>query len=256
MLPKSVLVTRPIDQSKQLNELLENNGFKAISLPLIKLERIKTNPALDSFFNELDSFDWIVFTSVNAVKFFFEAAEEKGVKFYFYPDLKIATVGEKTKLQLEQLGYRTNFVPIKYTAEVLADNMDDVAGKKILIPRSSDASNHYIEVFKSRKAEAIPLTIYQNSPVTYSLEEFSEKFNQNIDYLTFASGSAVKAFDTLLKMKGATLTKEKLICIGPSTAKVANELGYEVTAIAEPHTNEGIIEAILKEEKNVKTAQT
>ena len=251
---KSVLITRPADQSKSFSEQLEKENFKVSYLPLIELAHIQNNEVLKNNLDTLDSFDWLVFTSVNAVKCFFETVEEFGVKLYFFPDLKIATVGEKTKLQLEQLGYRTNFVPIKYTAEVLADNMDDVNGKRILIPRSSKASNHYIDVFKSRGAQPVPVTVYENRAVNYEAREFSSILSKNFDYLTFASGSAIEAFHKHMKAAGRKLLEEKIICIGPSTATVAKDLGYAISAIAEPHTAEGIVEAIKKLERNVQTA--
>ena len=250
---KSVLITRPENQSKSFREQLEKEKFKVSQMPLIQLSSIAENHKLKEAFENLERFDWLVFTSVNAVTYFFDAAEKHGVKFYFYPDLKIATVGEKTKLQLEQLGYRTNFVPIKYTAEVLADNMDDVNGKQILIPRSSKASNHYLEVFTSRGATPTAVTVYENKSIIYKAAEFAEIMNQGFDYLTFASGSAVIAFDNNLKLSQIKLKQEKVICIGPSTAKVAENLGYEVAAIAEPHTTEGMVTAIKKLEEYVQT---
>lgn len=250
---KSVLITRPANQRKNFSDQLEKENFKVGFLPLIELSTIKNNEALKNKLNDLDRFDWLVFTSVNAVKYFFEAAEEFGVKLYFFSHLKIATVGEKTKLQLEQLGYRTNFVPIKYTAEVLADNMDDVNGKRILIPRSSKASNHYIDVFKSRGAEAIPVTVYENKVIYYEAKEFNRVLSQKFDYLTFASGSAIDAFHNHMKSTGLELLEEKIICIGPSTATHAQNLGYSVAAIATPHTAEGLVDAIKKLEKNVQT---
>ena len=200
---------------------------------------------------QLENIDWIVFTSPKTVEFFFAIAEDFGTKFYYYPDLKLATVGEKTKLKLEHLGYRTNFVPIQYTAEVLAENMDEnIEGKKVLIPQSNLASKEYLEVFNKRGAQPVPVTIYETLAVNYPADSFAEKVN-DVDYLTFTSGSTFKAFMENANNSGVKLTNEKIICIGPSTVKVVEQNGQKVSAIAEPHTTEGMTRAIEKLEEHV-----
>lgn len=248
---KKILITRPESESKDFKQLLEKEGAEVDALPMIRFEGINLSDDLKATFNQLDKFDWLVFTSAKAVQFFFEAAAMYEVKFYFYPNLKIATVGEKTKLKLEQLGYRTNFVPIKYTAEVLAENVDDVNGKNILIPRSNLASEEYISVFAKRGAAVFPLTVYNNIPVSYSKQQLETLLNQKLDYLTFTSGSTFKAFHQLLVEHELQLNDEKIICIGPSTANVVSTLNYTVTAVASTHTVEGIIDTIKQLEENV-----
>lgn len=249
---KSVLITRAVHQSKQFIKLVEKHGGRAIAMPLIELVELEDKSEIDLAFDQLEEMDWLVFTSENTVDYFFKYADEKGIKFYFYPNLKIATVGEKTKLKLEQLGYRTNFVPIQYTAKVLAENMDEeISGKKILIPRSDLASNEYLSVFESRGAKVFPLTVYNNKAIEYSSKMVEEILNQKIDYLTFTSGSTINSFHICVQQKAMNFKESKTYCIGPSTAKVANELGYKVDGIANPHTEEALMEMILKDNKDV-----
>jgi uroporphyrinogen III methyltransferase/synthase len=215
---------------------------------MIELVELDDKTAVNFAFEKLDEIDWLVFTSENAVNFFFQYAKEAGIKFYFYPNLKIATVGEKTKLKLEQLGYRTNFVPIGYTAEVLAENMDeDISGKKVLIPRSDLANDEYLKVFEERGAEVYPLTVYKNQAIEYSKETLSEKLTENIDYLTFTSGSTIQSFYRSTLNADLNLSKYKIYCIGPSTARAAQNLGYVVDGVANPHTEEAMFDLILKD---------
>lgn len=249
---RSVVITRAEHQSKNLVDRVENHGGTPIVIPMIELIKVDDKTEINQAFSRLDEIDWLVFTSENAVDYFFQYAEESGVKFYFYPNLKIATVGEKTKLKLEQLGYRTNFVPIKYTAEVLAENMDeDIAGKQVLIPRSDLASNDYIQVFEKRGAQVFPLTVYRNQSIEYNADSLTSKLEGNVDCITFTSGSTVKAFANGLKKISIDLTKTKVYCIGPSTAKVAEESGFTVSGVAEPHTEEALFELILKDNSYV-----
>ena len=224
---KKVLITRSAEDNKDFKEQLEKKGVEVIEAPMIRFELAEDLTVIHEQLEQLEAIDWIVFTSAKTVEFFFEIAERKGIKFYYYPDLKIATVGEKTKLKLEQLGYRTNFVPIQYTAEVLAENMDEnIEGKRILI-------------------------IYETLPVAYTIEDFETVMNQKIDYLTFTSGSTFDAFYENMLGAKIDLTFEKIICIGPSTAKVVEQKGFDVSILAAPHTTEGMIKAIEKLEEHV-----
>ncbi len=249
---KKVLVTRSAEDNKNFREQLEKKGAEVTELPMIQFQLSKDLMVIHRQLEKLETIDWIVFTSAKAVEFFFQIAKDKGIKFYYYPNLKIATVGEKTKLKLEQLGYRTNFVPIQYTAEVLAENMDEnIEGKNILIPQSNLASKEYFHVFEKRGASPIPATIYENLPIIYGSETFEAILDKGIDYLTFTSGSTFKAFYQNMLNAKVNVKSEKIICIGPSTAKVVEQKGNKVSAIAAPHTTEGMIIAIEKLEEHV-----
>lgn len=250
---KRVWISRPELSAKAMAKLFENQGAEAINIPLIQLHLKEDLSELHAALDQLESFEWIVFTSENAVRFFFEAAVNFGIKFYFYPNLKIATVGEKTKIALEQLGYRTNFVPIEYTAEVLAANMDEeIAGKRVLIPRSAIALDDYLDLFERRGAKAEAISIYENEPIFYSSEELKETLS-TADYLTFTSASAVSSLAEQIDVQQTDFSKVRIVCIGPSAAERAKEVGLEVAAVATPHTAEGILSAIEKLEENVTT---
>lgn len=101
---KKVLITRSAKDNKEFKEQLEKKGALVSELPMIQLQPIEDLTEIHAALDSLDQIDWIVFTSASTVQFFFQIAEQKGVKFYYYPDLKIATVGEKTKIKLEQQG--------------------------------------------------------------------------------------------------------------------------------------------------------
>lgn len=242
---KKVLITRAEHQSEAFKKLVERANGTAVLFPTIEIKGIEDLTEIKKALDALDQIDWLVFTSENAVNYFFGYAHEYGIKFYFYPDLKIATVGEKTKLALEQLGYRTNFVPIEYTAKVLAENMDlDIAGKKVLIPRSSKATDEYIRVFEERGAQAIPLTVYENVIKSYDSNEAREFLSDDFDYITFTSGSTLKGFMSAIEQAQIEYPKARYLSIGPSTSKIAETVGLQIDATAKEYTIEGIMETI------------
>lgn len=246
---RRVLLTRPKEGAEEFKRKLEFQGAEVINFPLIELSLKEDLEELDRAFETFEEYEWVVFNSPAAVRFFFQKANDHGLKLYFYPDLKFATVGEKTKLTLEQLGYRTNFVPIKYTAEVLANNMPDIEGKNILIPASELTSGNYIEVFEKRGAHPHLIKVYENKAVQYEQSVINDMIDQKIDYITFTSGSAVEAFVNMIGKPSERMTESSVICIGPSTAAVAQEHAIFVNGIAEPHTVEGMVELMKELEK-------
>lgn len=244
---QKVLITRAAHQADSLIKLVESHGGEPIAFPMIAIREISQTDKIELALKQLEIYDWIVFTSVNAVKYFFSYAERFQVRFYFYPNLKIATVGEKTKMFLEQLGFRTNFVPIEYRAEVLAVNMDEsIEGKRVLIPRSSKANDDYIRVFEKRKAIVDSLIVYQNQEVQYSKEELITLQEKLVDSIAFTSPSSIKAMVNNFKNNDLPFPQAKVYCIGPSTAAEAKNQGLEVSGVASPHTVEGLIETLSK----------
>jgi len=250
-LKSRVLITRAEHQTDEFKKKVEHAGLEAIVLPMIEIKAIEANTDLTNVFNQMEKYDWLIFTSSNSVKFFFDAVDEQNVKMYFFPNLKIATVGEKTKMTLEQRGYRTNFVPIKFTAKVLTESLEDLKGKNILIPRSGIATNDYIRAFEEKGAKVHAIDLYNNNPRSFEANTLNKLFDQNLDYITFTSGSTAKSFADNVNKLDIKLDQVKVICIGPSTAKVASDNGLKVEAIAETHTIEGIIDVIKKLENNV-----
>jgi len=246
---KKVLLTRPPEGMEEFHRKLDFEGAKVISRPLIELNAAKDQSKIDAALDKLEDFEWLVFNSPASVKFFFQRIEERGIKMYFYPDLKIATVGEKTKMKLEQLGYRTNFVPIEFTAEVLAANLPNVAGKQILIPASNLSGQDYIRAFEKRGGLPHQHVLYENRPIHLSEGEKKKIIDQIPDYLTFTSGSAVRSFDANFGNPQHSFYPAQVVCIGPSTAATAAELNWKIDSVAAPHTVEGMIQAMKRLEE-------
>jgi len=229
---KTVLITRSEEQAKPFLEKLSNLGFRIILFPLIEIKAINSNQLIAQF-NQLN-YDWIIFTSTNAVKYFFQLISPKLIS------CKIAVVGDKTKMAIKNLGLRVDFTPSKYTSKNLGEEISIKNNDTILIPRSAIAKDNMLESLRVKGASVYPISIYKNSPINYSIKEIETIFSQKIDYITFTSSSIVKAF-SLLKIK---LNKEKVICIGPETAKTTKKLKINVFRIAEPHNIEGMIKII------------
>ena len=128
----------------------------------------------------------------------------------------------------------------------MATELPIEANQHVFIPRSDLAKNDIVEVLEQRGCLVTTLSIYQNTSTRYSLKEVEEINKQQIDFVVFTSGSAVKSYyDNHIVLKDA-----KVICIGPETAKIAIEKNSKVTAVANPHTMEGVLDVIKKTSTN------
>jgi len=236
MLPlkdKTVLITRSVNQATEFINKLQNLGANTVTLPLINNTAINQSELISKVKNA--DYDWIIFTSVNAVHFYFDSISSLTI------NSKIGAVGNKTADALKRLNIKIDFIPSQFTAKTLANEIPILANENILIPRSNLAKNDVVEILEDRNCKVEPISIYKNSSITYPTNELNELFNQQIDFITFTSGSTITSFMKL----GITLTNEKVICIGPETAKVAKENNLSVAAIATPHNIEGMIDSII-----------
>ncbi|MDT8411843.1 MAG: uroporphyrinogen-III synthase [Vicingaceae bacterium] len=233
---KTVLITRSKEQSADFIELLQNNSFEIVLLPLIEFQSINTSILKSLFKNEI-SFNWIIFTSHNAVNYFFKTVSPKNINA-----IKIAAVGKKTAESLINFGVKTDFIPSDFTAETLGNEIPVLPNEKVFIPHSALSTNNLEELLNNKNALVETLVIYDNQAVKYSKEELDKILNKPIDYITFTSGSCVKAYIN----NNIHIPNAKIICIGPSTAKVARENKLEVAAIPNEFTIEGMVEEIKK----------
>jgi len=231
---KTIIVTRSENQALGFITQLKNLGAKTIALPLIK-NTAKNQEELSSKLNQ-NGYNWIIFTSPNAVQFFFETISPKEI------NSKIATVGSKTKELINALGLTVDFIPSKFTAKQLATEIPVNENDTILIPRSNLAKNDIIEILKNRTCSIDTITIYENTAIRYSKKELDTIFKQQIDFITFTSGSTVASF---MKLE-IELNQEKIICIGPETAKIASDYNLSVSGISNPHNIDGMINELTK----------
>ncbi len=230
---KTVLITRPKNQSEEFVLKLKKLGAIPLVFPLIELEAVDQSELKKNFFN--NKFDWIIFTSYNAVEYFFKTINPQAVHS------KIAVVGTKTEEILSHYDRKADFIPSNFTAETLAKEIPISTNENVFIPQSELAKNTLAEMLTMRGTNPFSVTIYRNNKVKYEPKEVKKFFCKKIDFVTFTSGSTIKAFVDL-KIE---LRESKVICIGPKTAKIATSNNLKVDAIAQPYTTDGMINTII-----------
>jgi len=232
-----VLIPRPIGLADEFSDKLLALGAQPVIFPLIKVDPINQEELKST--HQSHQFDWILFTSSVAVKYFFESISPKDVVS------KIAVVGTSTKKEVEKLGLTVGFTPSAATAKKLVKEIPLNKGEKLLIPRSKIAGASIIELLKKRGMKVTELAIYNNTPVEYSKEEVDAVFKENINVITFTSGSTVESFMKLLRTYKIKLDSQHIVSIGPSTTSAAKKMRLDVDVTAEEHNTDGLIEAIL-----------
>lgn len=247
---KRILVTRSADQSGEFACMLEERGAQVIQCPTICLVPPDSWDEVDAAINSLASMDWLILTSANAVRFFFERLRALGRDSRSIADCKVCVVGPKTAEALASHGIRPDLVPEEFTAEGLIDAFAGVPlkGKKILFPRAD------------RARELIPPALEQmgalvNSPVLYC-SAMPEKLTDEarlsieqgeIDAVTFSASSTVENLAMLLggmERMQKMLSNVAVASIGPITSLTCRRLGLDVAVEPTQATLEFMAEAL------------
>jgi uroporphyrinogen III methyltransferase / synthase len=247
---KKMVITRARKQASDLVKRLSDLGAHCIEAPTIRVTEPQDYTPMDQAITDLSRFDWIVFTSVNGVHFFFERLFELGHDVRHLHTLKTACIGPATAQRLRDFGLNADIIPESYRAESVIEAFKDQAmkGTHILIPRAMEARPILPVELRNMGAEVTEVTAYETIGVTDKTDELIEQLrNGAIDLVTFTSSSTVKSFAALLPLdeKAGLMKKVTVACIGPITAETAGELGFSVDICAESYTIPGLADAIL-----------
>jgi len=251
LLGKKILVTRAEDQNTEIADQLRQYGATPILLPTIRIIPLENYSELDRSIKRLSTYDWLIFTSLNGVKYFLSRLEEIGGCIEKLGDAKIAAIGTKTGQILKAHGIKVDFIPGKYRAEGLIDGMKKagIKGKKVLIPRAESAREILPQELRKWGAEVDVIAVYKTIKPSYSAE-YRKKFIKKgeIDVITFTSSSTVTNFVAIFsEQELGTLTSGSLVaCIGPITQKTAEKKGIKTDIMPEEYTTRALIEAIIK----------
>jgi uroporphyrinogen-III synthase len=246
MLPlagKRILITRTRQQASSLAAQLEAIGAVPVAIPAIEIVPPETYAPLDAALRRLDTFDWLLFTSANAVEVFAQRRT---------PGLapkRVAAIGPATAKAAELAGLTVNLVPSRYVAESLAEALTpQVAGCRVLLIRAAEARDVLPEFLSSTGADVTIASAYRNQIPETSVSAICNVFSSVEtcpQAITLTSASSARSLVALLNIAGITLAPEiALASIGPITSEAIRELGYEPAAEATEATIPSLIEAV------------
>ncbi|MDK9707270.1 MAG: uroporphyrinogen-III C-methyltransferase [Desulforhopalus sp.] len=250
---RKIIVTRTREQASDLVAGLEEFGANCFEYSTINIQPVDSYEILDEELERINEYHWIIFTSLNGVKYFFERLYSKGLDARNLKGPEIAVVGKSTADLLLQYGVHADLIPSVFTGEGLAESLLDqgVEGRNILIPRALQGRELLPETLRGAGAQVTVAPVYQNCPAEGDKESLrAELALGKIDMVTFTSSSTVRNFLAMLDgvdqdELNRLLANVKIAAIGPITAKTVTDSGLRVDVQPEQHTIPAMIEAIV-----------
>ncbi len=242
---KKIVVTRASDQAAEFSARLRALGADVAELPVISIEASPDCGPLDRAIENLHEYDWLIFTSVNGVRFFMDRLDRSPSDLRSLR-ARICAIGPATRKAVEALHLKVDLMPAEYVAEGLlaAFHSHDVAGKRILLPRAAVARD-LIPAELSRMGACVDVVEAYRNIVPESAHTLAHNIFQAArkpDWITFTSSSTVKNF---LALAGSeSLHGVRIASIGPVTSATARMHGLIVDAEASVYTIEGLLEAL------------
>jgi uroporphyrinogen III methyltransferase/synthase len=237
---RRVVVTRPAGQAEPLVGALRAAGAEPVVVPAVETVAAEDGgAALGAAVAEVGTYDWVVFTSANAVEHTFahlhDARSLGGVK--------VAAVGSATAAALEPRGVMADLVPAEFVAEALVAAFPTAPpGGRVLLPRSASAREVVADGLAAKGWVVTAVDAYRTVPA--SVSERDRRRVAEADAVTFTSGSTV---DGLVAACGIDGLPPVVVCIGPVAAGACEHHGIEVAAVADPHTVAGLVAALVRE---------
>ena len=239
---KRIVVTRAKGQAEELSGRLRALGADVIEIPSIEIRPAPDYGPLDSAIENLASYDWLIFTSVNGVRFFVERLDRSAADWRALR-ARIAAIGPATRKAVEALHLKVDLMGAEYVAEglVQAFRTWDLAGKRILLPRAAVARDLVPDALRHLAATVDVLEAYRTE-VPAETAGLIARIHKP-DCITFTSSSTARNF---IEAAGTEwFTGVQVASIGPVTSETVRSLGLEVAAQARVYTMDGLVEAVL-----------
>jgi uroporphyrinogen III methyltransferase / synthase len=232
-----------------LTEQLHRLGAEVLSQPAIVVGEPDDWQPLDEAIARLGDFDWIVFSSVNGVSYFFKRLLESGRDARHLGRARLAAIGPTTAQGLERYHLRADLVPDEFRAEALADALAaNAAGRRFLLIRASRGREVLAERLSAAGAAVEQVVAYSSRDVDEPDASLAARLAAGeIDWITVSSSSIARSLANLF---GENLRLAKLASISPVTSATLRELSFEPAAEATTFTAAGLVDAILRQQQN------
>ncbi len=250
---KRMIVTRTREQASELVARLEEAGASCYECSTINIKPVDSYEVFDEELERINEYHWILFTSLNGVKYFFERLFSKGMDARDLKGPSVAVVGKSTADLLLSYGINADLIPPKFTGEGLAESLLDqgIEGRNILVPRAKEGREILPEMLRGGGAQVMVTPVYKNIPPQGRIDELrAELESGQVDLVTFTSSSTVRNFltmvdasdqDELLRLMAGV----KIAAIGPITAKTVTDSGLQVDIQPENYTIAAMVQSVI-----------
>jgi uroporphyrinogen III methyltransferase/synthase len=243
---KRIVVTRATQHAPALSEKLRELGADVLEMPATQIARLDLAP-LRALISTVGDFDWVIFTSQNAVAIFWEQLLGSGRDARALAGVKLAAVGPATAGALLERGITVDVIPKRFVAEGLLEilqDRSDISGAKVLYVTADGARDVLRDGLETMGAEVVVIEAYRSIKDGEGAERLARKIEAGkVDLVTFTSASSVKAY---VDSVGDDLApRVPAASIGPQTSEALKENGIEVKYEAKESTIDGLVAAIL-----------
>jgi uroporphyrinogen III methyltransferase/synthase len=250
LMGKTIVVTRARAQASDLVFRLESLGADCFECPTIRVAPPEDTGPLDAAIENISTYHWLIFTSVNGVTAFFDRFFALGRDVRALGHIRTATVGPATAAKLLSYGVRSDIVPDNYRGEAVAAAFagEDIQGKHILLPRAAQARPVIPNELAKMGAMVSDVPTYRTIQDKRNVDRLMDLLKEKrADLITFTSSSTAKNFRALFTDDAfKALTAEvPVAAIGPITADTARSLGFRMDLVAEEFTIPGLCDAVL-----------
>jgi uroporphyrinogen III methyltransferase/synthase len=251
---RRIIVTRSREQAGELIEMLEDRGAEAIAAPTIRIAAADDPAPLEAAVGAIGRFDWIIFTSANAVDSFMTRVLAQG-DVRDLKGVRIATVGPSTASRLNRYGIRVDLTPGEYRAEGLIEALEaigPVRGTRVLLPRADIGREVIADDLRRAGADVTDVVAYRTTLAQGERDGDRDVYrlllDGAIDAITFTSASTVRNFAQIHgEEQAADLLRDVVVaCIGPVTAEAAHQLGIAATVMPERYTIPDLVDTLVE----------
>jgi uroporphyrinogen III methyltransferase / synthase len=249
---KSIAVTRSREQAAGFTRQLTDLGAEVLEVPTIRIEAPSRREDIVDALLELNSYDWLIFTSPNGVTNFFEYFFRQFHDMRDIGGCRIAAVGPATARKLKELHLQVDLMPDEAIGASIAEAFKDyesIENLKICLLRAEVANRELPEALEALGAIVDDVACYRTVAETEDRTGAAAKLLEHgADWITFTSASTVEHFHGRFDLP--SLRKKfpqlKMASIGPETSKALLALNLKPDLEAKQHTTEGLLQALLR----------
>ena len=245
---KRIVVTRARTQASDMKQRLEEFGAEVIQFPTIRVQPPESWDPVDTAIEGLEAYDWLIFSSVNGVRYFFERLFGSGRDARSLGGKSVAAIGPKTAEALRRVGIRPDLVPKDYKAEGLLEAFPEGVAATVLFPRAKVAREVLPETLRKRGHRVDVVPVYETVMETVDPDAKETIRSGDVDVITFTASSTVHNFVEIMGGRAAVQAlpdSVKIASIGPITSQTLRDYGLAVHVEAPVYTIDGLIREIL-----------
>lgn len=251
---RTVVITRAQSQAEEFVTELERFGADVVLCPTIEIRELESYSRLDEAIEHLYGYDWLIFTSVNGVDYFFRRFKAGGRETSDLDELKVCAIGEATAEKLRELHVHVDVVPEEFKAEGVYSALErfiggteNLAGLNVLIPRASVARDFLPQALEKAGARVDVVPAYRTAlPEDIDRGRVAAMLSGGADCIAFTSSSTVKNLALLFDTQdlSTALSGVVIACIGDITTTTAADFGLQVKIQPEQFTIPSLARAI------------